>query len=95
MEAFHGRVDPKAVEAVWPHLGHEDRHVRYAARVALEHQPLAEWAEKALAETDTQRSLGALLALARQGGKDHQEACGGAAGAGAARANVAADRAGS
>ena len=38
LEAFHGKQDPKAVEIAWPYLGHEDRYIRYAARVAIEHQ---------------------------------------------------------
>ncbi len=61
-----------AIEKLWPQLGHEDRFIRYAARVALEHQPAAEWAEKALAETDIETSLSALLALSRQGDEPHR-----------------------
>ena len=61
------------VHAIWPQLGHQDRFIRFAARVALEHQPVETWIDKALTETDnTQASLSALLALARQGGKEHQ-----------------------
>ena len=47
--------------------------MRFAARVALEHQPVSEWSERALAERDPQASLSALLALSRQGGKELQE----------------------
>tara|TARA_R110000850_G_scaffold16044_13_gene50071 strand:- start:903 stop:2249 length:1347 start_codon:yes stop_codon:yes gene_type:complete len=65
LEAFHGKVDPKAVEAVWPYLNHEDRFIRWAARVALEHQPASEWSEKALSEAEPGRRIPALLALAR------------------------------
>jgi putative heme-binding domain-containing protein len=79
LEAFHGKQDPLAVPAVWPHLNHEDRWIRWAARTALEHQPLPEWQDKALTETDPGRQLEALLALARVAGKcpshrpeDHQ-----------------------
>jgi putative heme-binding domain-containing protein len=66
LEEFHGRKDAAAVEAAWPHLGHADRAIRYAARVAIEHQPVAEWKERALAG----KNLEALLALARQGGSE-------------------------
>ena len=40
LEALHQNADnPRAaVEKIWPHLSSEDRHIRYAARVALEHQ---------------------------------------------------------
>ncbi len=67
LESFHGRADPEALPALWPHLGHADRFVRYAARVALEHQPVLEWQERALRETGLRTALSALLALARQG----------------------------
>jgi len=67
MEGFHGRQVAGAVAKIWPHLGHADRSIRYASRVALEHQPVAQWQEKALAEKDPQTALSALLALTRQG----------------------------
>ncbi|MEX2579799.1 MAG: family 16 glycoside hydrolase [Verrucomicrobiales bacterium] len=65
LESFHGKADPKAVAAAWPHLDHEDRFIRWAARIALEHQPAAEWAGKALAEPVSGKRIPALLALAR------------------------------
>jgi len=40
LEAFHGKQDAKAVETAWPHLGSNDRHIRYAARIAVESQPV-------------------------------------------------------
>jgi putative heme-binding domain-containing protein len=67
LEAFHGKIDPKAVDAAWPHLNHEDRFIRFAARVAIEFQPVAEWKAKALAEKQPTAALTALLALARTG----------------------------
>ncbi len=67
LEAFHGREDPKAVETAWPNLGHEDRFVRYAARIAIEHQPVGEWRDNALTEKDPRAKLTALMALARHG----------------------------
>ena len=57
------------VTKAWNYLGHKDRHIRWAARVAIEHQPVAEWQDEALAEKDPQRSLTALCALARHGDK--------------------------
>lgn len=65
LEALHVGDHPDAVETAWPYLNHEDRFVRFAARVAIEHRPVEEWQERALAETDPQASLTALLALAR------------------------------
>lgn len=65
LEAYHGKQNPKAVAAAWPHLNHKDRFIRTAARVVLEHQPVAEWEAKALVESDAGRQLEALLAMAR------------------------------
>lgn len=65
LEAFHGRKDPEAVSVAWPQLSHHDRFIRYAARVALEHQDVAAWREKALAEINPQAALTGLLALVR------------------------------
>ncbi len=67
LESFHGKVDSRAIETAWKHLGHGDRHIRYAARLSVEAQPVAEWRDRALAKAEVSQSLGALLALARQG----------------------------
>ncbi len=69
LEAFHGKADPSAVATAWPYLGHGDRYIRFAARVAIEHQNVAEWQALALKETNPVASINALLALARAGNK--------------------------
>src|SRR6185436_2724670 len=70
LESFHGHKDSKAVKEVWPFLGHKDRALRYAARVALEWQDPAEWREKALNEKSARTAMAALVALARVSGRD-------------------------
>ncbi|HMF12969.1 MAG TPA: c-type cytochrome, partial [Gemmataceae bacterium] len=70
LEAYHGQPNPAAVDAAWPYLGHEDRFVRYAARVAIEHQDPKSWQERALKESDPAKALGALLALVRATSQD-------------------------
>lgn len=70
LEKFHGVKDPAAIGAAWGKLGSADRAIRSAARIALEHQDAASWKDKALAETDTDKALGALLALARVSATD-------------------------
>jgi putative heme-binding domain-containing protein len=72
LEAFHGKNDPAAIEAAWPHLASPDRFIRWAARTAVEHQGLAGWRDKALKEKDPEISLTALLALVRIGARDPQ-----------------------
>ena len=68
IEAFHGKQDPAAVAKAWPHLAHADRAIRWAARIAVEHQPVETWADRALAERDPAIQVEALLALAHSTG---------------------------
>lgn len=68
LEAMHGRrPDRDELARAWECLGHGDRFVRYAARIAVEFAPVGLWAERALAEPPGPRALEALLALARKG----------------------------
>jgi putative heme-binding domain-containing protein len=60
------------VSFVYPHLGHPDRFVRYAARIALEHQPVKTWQEKVLSEKEPTAAINGLIALARQGDRGLQ-----------------------
>ncbi|PAW65505.1 MAG: heme-binding protein [Opitutia bacterium Tous-C1TDCM] len=68
LEVFHGKQDPAAIATAWPHLAHADRHIRWAARIAIEHQPVSSWADRALAERDPAIQVEALLALAHATG---------------------------
>jgi putative heme-binding domain-containing protein len=74
LEAYNVQPDHKAVEFAWPHLSSNDRYVRYAARMALERNPVDQWQAKALAEKQPQAALTALLALARLGSAETQTA---------------------
>jgi putative heme-binding domain-containing protein len=67
LEAYHGEPRIGAVDFVWPNLKHEDRFIRYAARIALEHQPVSSWQAKALKEKDAVSLTQAMIALARKG----------------------------
>lgn len=75
LESFHGRQNQAAIDVAWPHLNHQDRFIRWAARTAIEHQPLDQWARRALSESDPETQLEALLALARVAGvcPDHRD----------------------
>ena len=61
------------VEKIWPHLDHSDRWVRYAARSALERQPVGLWIERALSENKPRTRLAAVLAMERVAGKEMQD----------------------
>ena len=75
LEELHVRSnDPQSViEKAWPMLSHQDRFIRYAARIAIEHQPVEAWIEKAFTETDAQAILELSLAIARNGNATFQE----------------------
>ena len=74
LESFHipnARID---LDFVWDKLADSDRIIRYAARTALEHQPLASWVDRAFQETDAQRVLESMMAVSRLGNEVHQAA---------------------
>lgn len=72
LEAFHGKEDPAGLDAAKAALGSPDRYIRYAARIALERNPVDSWKAAVLAEKDSRAALTGLLALARLGGPDAQ-----------------------
>ena len=72
LEAFHGAPDPKALKAAWPELDNKDRFIRWAARIAIEHQPVATWADRAFTEKNSGKQVEALMALTRAAGIDPQ-----------------------
>lgn len=74
LEEFHGIQDKSAVSIAWPYLGHADRHIRYASRIAIEHQDLALWREKALKEASSRSAIHALLGLIRSGNETDRAA---------------------
>ncbi len=67
LEELHTAPQPGALEKAWPLLAHEDRFVRYAARIAVEHQPVNTWQDRALKETNPEILIQAMIALAHQG----------------------------
>ncbi|HAD60003.1 MAG TPA: heme-binding protein [Planctomycetaceae bacterium] len=65
LESMHQPGTPDFVDAIWPNLRHADRNIRFAARIALEHQPVKSWSQRALSEQDPASAIPALLALIR------------------------------
>jgi len=65
LEKYHVQGAPaEAIDKAWVELGNADRYVQYAARLVLEHQPVASWKQKALSESDPTKKIHATLALA-------------------------------
>jgi putative heme-binding domain-containing protein len=74
LEMFHGSQNAVAVGQALPQLAHPDRNIRFAARIALEHQPVAKWRDGVLAiDSPTGRIIG-IIALARCGQQSDQPA---------------------
>lgn len=67
LESFHGVSNPKAIDSAWPYLASSDRFLRHAARIAVESQPVENWAGLAVQATDPQTAITAAVALARMG----------------------------
>jgi len=78
LELYHSshrdRSTERAVEFIWPRLGHSDLWIRHAARVAIEHQPLALWQHRALTETNIDIALTAGIALTHMASSNIQPA---------------------
>ena len=73
LEQFHKQVSPEAVSLAWEHLDSEDRFIRYAARLVLEHQPVKSWLSNYSNETNAQKIIEASIALNHQGGPEMQD----------------------
>ncbi|QIF03219.1 heme-binding protein [Roseimicrobium sp. ORNL1] len=73
LEAYHGGIpdglQQRALIRSWDSLGHEDRFIRHAARLALEQLPVLLWKAKAVEDPNpgSWRHITALLALVRSG----------------------------
>lgn len=66
LERYHqAGASAEGLNKAWELLGHEDRYLQYAARLVLEHQPWANWKNKALEETNPSKKIQAILALGR------------------------------
>jgi len=74
LESFNIQPDPAAVSFAWPHLNSTDRYLRYAARMAIERNPVSQWQARALSEKSPAAAFTALLALARLGAAEIQPA---------------------
>ena len=74
LETLHVVPDPDALDHIWTNLAHEDRHVRFAARVALEHLDPKLWTLRALNESQADTTINSLLALARTADGANQKA---------------------
>jgi len=75
LERFHepGHDKEVVVPFAYEQLGHADRHIRYAARLALEHLPASAWQERVLRDILPRRAIHGAIGLARQGTEELRE----------------------
>ena len=67
LEMLHGNPDPGSLGKIWTSLSHQDRFIRYAARIALENLPVSSWSTRLSKESDPNTITEAAIALAHQG----------------------------
>lgn len=72
LETYH-KPDPRAVSFAQNYLDSEDKFIRNAARIAVEHQPIDSWIEKLENERNPQRLTQWIIAAARNGNEDHRK----------------------
>jgi putative heme-binding domain-containing protein len=72
LEKFHGGLasDVSAFLKPWLFLDSPDRFIRWAALTAVQHQPLAEWKDRALNEPEFNKRVAALLGLCKVAAAD-------------------------
>ncbi len=70
LEGLIRSASDEAVPIAWPYLSSNDRAIRQAARLLLEHAPVEAWKDQALEETQPVARMTALLGLARAGSPD-------------------------
>jgi len=76
LESWHrpGPVTADELETIWKGIGNEDRFIRYAARIALEHRPGKLWRARWQQERNAQSAITATIAVARQDDKSQLQA---------------------
>lgn len=75
LEATHvGQPLADNVPMALENLAHEDRGIRFAARISLEHQPIERWREKVLEIDSPQARILGVIALARNGNESDKAA---------------------
>ncbi len=67
LETMHAANTPTNIELAWSQMDSLDWNLRNAARIAIEHQPITTWRERALSESRITAAIEACLALVRSG----------------------------
>ncbi|WP_235843161.1 c-type cytochrome [Maribacter hydrothermalis] len=73
LEEYHKIVSERGTELAWEHLANNDRFIRYAARLVLEHQPIESWINRYKSETDSRKIIESSIALNHQASSNLQD----------------------
>ncbi len=74
LEAWHQADENVDYSIIWKAIGQtEDRHLRFAARTALEHQPIENWLDQGLQQADATALIEVITAISRVGSDIHIE----------------------
>ncbi len=73
LEAYHTGPKEGAVDFAWPFLNDNDRFIQYAARLAVEHQPLKLWQERVYQEKDPVSLIQGIIALSKHADKTQRD----------------------
>ncbi len=74
IEKYHEEKSAEGTTLAWANLDHPDRYIRYAARVALEHQGVDQWLPLYLKEANAVKTIEGSIALAHQANASQQSA---------------------
>jgi putative heme-binding domain-containing protein len=72
LEQYHMSGATPNMDDVWQQLGSADRRLRFAARTAIEHQPIDGWISRVGSESNPQAIIESVVAVARTGNESHQ-----------------------
>lgn len=72
IEKYHSEESAEGIALAWENLNHQDRFIRYASRVTLENQPVAQWFPLFMTEKDPIKIIESSIGLAHQGDNSMQ-----------------------
>ncbi|UWX54177.1 c-type cytochrome [Maribacter litopenaei] len=73
LESFQKNTTEEGLSLAWDNLYHEDRFIRYASRMVLEHASFEDWRDRYLTETDPLKLINASVAIARTDNTQNQQ----------------------
>lgn len=73
LESFQKSATEEGLSLAWENLNHEDRFIRYASRMVLEHSSFDAWKDRFTSETDATKLINSSIAIARTDDPKNQQ----------------------